>query len=282
MPSVTAPVDVVTLPELTITEYFGNASTKDAQISAAHVKINAATEEDWQTPEFDEYVLITSGEVHIRHAGGKTVVREGSGVFLRAGLRVKWVFPGPCSYVPICLPAFSPENVNREEGDAAAKAEPEPAAPAAEPAGPEVVAPVDVVAAKDLTITEYFGHVASKDGTLSACLATVSAPCAEAYQAPDFDEYVMVLSGEVHLRQDEGVTVVKEGQAVFLKAGERVKWEWPGACTYVPICLPAFSPANCHREEEAGAAKDKAAMDRLHALHAGDEAAKAPDVQLGA
>eukprot|EP00928_Gymnodinium_smaydae_P053308 TRINITY_DN37325_c0_g1_i1.p1 TRINITY_DN37325_c0_g1~~TRINITY_DN37325_c0_g1_i1.p1 ORF type:complete len:263 (-),score=50.91 TRINITY_DN37325_c0_g1_i1:288-1076(-) len=260
MPVVTEPVDVVAIPNLTITEFFGNASTKDAKISAAHVKIHAACSEEWQTPDFDEYVMITSGEVHITHAGGTTIVKAGSGVFLKSGTRVKWVFPGPCAYVPICLPAFSPENVNREEEGA------DPIQPKCSEA-PKIIEPVDVVKATDLTITEYFGNVASQDAQISACLATVTAPCAEAYQAPEFDEYVLVLKGEVHLHQGDVVTVVGENRAAFLKAGERVKWVWPKECVYIPICLPAFSPFNCHREEEEGAAKDKETMDRLHALH---------------
>lgn len=127
---------------------------------------------------------------------------------------------------------------------------------------------VDVVKTPALTITEYFGNVASSDPKLSACLATVTAPCEEAYQTPEFDEYVMVVSGEVHLlRGEEEKVIVKEGEGVLLKAGERVKWTWPGPCKYVPICLPAFNPVNCHREEEAGAVKDAEAMERLHKLH---------------
>jgi uncharacterized cupin superfamily protein len=263
MPVVTPPVDVVTVPgQLVITEYFGNAATNDPRLSAAHVRWLAAGEEDWQTPEFDEWVLIISGEVRLEHAGGPTLVSSGSGVFLPKGLRVKWVFPGPCEYVPLCLPAFSPDNVHREEPGAEAA----PAAAATEGV-PAVFSPVDVVKAGDLTITEFFGRVASKDERLSACLAVVSAPCAEAYQAPDFDEYVLVLKGKLQLHQADGVTEVEPGRAVFLKAGERVKWVWPGECTYIPLCLPAFSPDNCHREQEEGAAKDEACMARLHELH---------------
>jgi uncharacterized cupin superfamily protein len=243
---------------LTISEYFGNVATKDAGLSACHVKISGACEEAWQTPDFDEYVLIESGEVHLQHAGGTTIVKGGSGVFLPAGFRVKWIFPAACTYIPICTPAFSPDNINREEGDVEPK----------ESKGEmSIIDPVNVVKVDTLTITEYFGNVANQDSKLSACYATVSAPCAEAYQAPDFDEYVLVLKGEIHLEQAEGTTVVGEGKGVLLKAGERVKWTWPGPSCYIPICLPAFTPDNCHREAEEGAAKDKAAMDKLHALH---------------
>mmetsp|Transcript_5183 Transcript_5183/g.12869 ORF Transcript_5183/g.12869 Transcript_5183/m.12869 type:complete len:293 (+) Transcript_5183:80-958(+) len=285
MPIVTDAVDVVTVPgTLTISEYFGNVATQDARLSAAHVRITAATEEEWQTPQFDEYVLIVKGEVHLKHDQGVLVVKGGSGVFLPKGFRVKWVFPGPAEYVPICLPAFSPDNVCREDASGPCPANGHPQRSAGSQCcfagfrrllgsggcATKVFKPLDVVAAKDLTITEYFGNVASKDPSLSACLATVRQACAEAYQAPAFDEYVLVLEGEVHLQTDgwwQNTTVVKAGQAAFLKAGERVKWVWPGACKYVPICLPAFSPANCNREEEEGAAKDEETMERLKALH---------------
>jgi uncharacterized cupin superfamily protein len=270
MPSVTEPVDVVTVPDqLVISEYFGNVATKDGTLSAAHVKWLKGGAEDWQTPEFDEWVVIIAGEVNLEHAGGPTTVKGGSGVFLPKGLRVRWVFPDACEYVALCLPGFTPDNVHREEPGHNA---PAPAHMVAE-AKPTVFSPVDVVKAGDLTITEYFGRVASKDTRISACMATVTAACSEAYQAPDFDEYVLVLKGTLELHQTEGITKIEPGRAVFLKAKERVKWVWPGECTYMPICLPAFSPENCHREEEDAAVKDKECMDRLHQLHEKAQAA---------
>ena len=44
----------------------------------------------------------------------KKPVSAGQGAFCR-GARVKWVWNGPCSYIPICTPAFSPDNCGREE-----------------------------------------------------------------------------------------------------------------------------------------------------------------------
>ena len=62
---------------------------------------------------------------------------------------------------------------------------------------------------------------------------------------------------------------VKAGKGCFLPKGTRVKWIWNGPCKYVPICLPAFTPDNCGREEEHGnhLAKTSDAMDKLRALH---------------
>lgn len=112
--------------------------------------------------------------------------------------------------------------------------------------------------------------MASKDPNLSACVAKVVNPCADAWQTPEFAEWVLVLEGTLHIEHAEGVTKVPAGSGVFLAANERVKWVWPEPCTYVPICMPAFTPVGCHRESEEGSAKDQdpATMATLEELHA--------------
>jgi hypothetical protein len=264
MPTNVDAVNVVEVPGTTVTEFFGNVASTEAEISAGLVKITEAVANPWQTPEFEEHILMVKGEAHLEHSKGITVVKENSGVILPAGCRVKWIFPGPCEYVPICLPAFSPSNVHREEGE-----QPQTAPAHATDTEPIVVDPVDVVVAPTLTIREFFGGVTSKEGHVSACVATVNEACSEAWQKPEFAEWVLCLIGAVHLEHEHGVTVVPAGKGCFLAANERVKWVWPGPCVYVPICMPAFNPDGCHREEEEGSAKDAdpATMQRLHELH---------------
>ncbi len=46
----------------------------------------------------------------------KTVVKEGQTVFIPKGTRMQPVFPVPSKYIPLCIPAFSPERCVREEG----------------------------------------------------------------------------------------------------------------------------------------------------------------------
>merc|ERR1712232_862655 len=157
------------------------------------------------------------------------------------------------------------------EGDSA------PSAPAhATETTPTLVTAVDVVKAPALTITEFFGNVASKHANLSICVAKVGEPCSEAWQQPEFAEWVLVLSGTLHLEHADGITKVPAGSGVFLAANERVKWVWPEACTYVPICMPAFTPDGCRREPEEGSAKDvdPQTMAKLHQLHTESGAAK--------
>ena len=138
--------------------------------------------------------------------------------------------------------------------------------------GIRVLKPVDVVDAPDITISEYVGRVASQDPACSACIATIRQATKELPQCPAFDEYVLVLEGEVHIMHGPELkecTVVKAGEGLVLPKHTRVQWVWPGYCKYVPICLPAFSPSNCGREESFGgpAAKTEESMDRLRELH---------------
>merc|ERR1711953_1559103 len=93
----------------------------------------------------------------------------------------------------ICLPAFTPDSEHRQEGEDA------PAPAHATDTAPALFDAVDVVKAPALTITEFFGNVASKDSKLSACVAKVDEPCSEAWQKPEFAEWVLVLSGTSHL-----------------------------------------------------------------------------------
>jgi len=265
MPSeVRAGVEVVAIPGLTITELFGNMATKDATLSAVHEKnTEPSMSNPWRCPEFTEYILVVKGEAHVEHSAGTVVVKTGCGVYLPAGCRVRVNIPEPSELVAICLPAFSPQTEHREEGETAPPAHTTKAAPV-------LVTAVDVVKAPALTITEFFGNVSSADSTMSACVAKVDEACSEAWQAPEFAEWVLVLSGTLHLEHADGITKVPAGSGVFLAANERVKWVWPEPCTYVPICMPAFTPDACRREAEEGSAKDVDAqtMARLHELHA--------------
>jgi len=104
--------------QVKIQEFFGGASCNPfaSAISVAHVTASAGFAEEWQTPAFDEYCLILTGSVSIENSHGEPqLVKAGQAVYLAKGERVRWVFPEDTSYVPICLPAFSPVNCHREE-----------------------------------------------------------------------------------------------------------------------------------------------------------------------
>lgn len=100
-----------------IDEYVGRASVPSERVSVAHMHAPGGWEEPYQTPEFDEITFVVDGLVRVEHADGVTDVTAGQAVLTRAGERIRYTTPSEegARYVAICLPAFSPDTVNREE-----------------------------------------------------------------------------------------------------------------------------------------------------------------------
>ncbi|MCW2680159.1 MAG: cupin [Frankiales bacterium] len=98
-----------------IDEHVGRASTGTDAVSVAHMRSPAGWEEPAQTPEFDEVTLVLAGAVHVEHDGGVLVVAAGQSVLTRAGERVRYTTPDGAEYVAVCVPAFAPDTVHRED-----------------------------------------------------------------------------------------------------------------------------------------------------------------------
>ena len=101
----------------------------------------------------------------------------------------------------------------------------------------------------NIVIDEHFGNASSGTPEISIAHVKAKGTWDEAWQAPDFDEYVLMLKGSVNIEHEGGTTTVKAGQGLLLKKGERVRWRFTEDAEYVPICLPGFTPDNCNREE---------------------------------
>ena len=69
-------------------------------------------------------------------------------------------------------------------------------------------------------------------------------------QAPDFDEYTVVLRGTLRVQHQHGQMNVAAGQAIIAHRGEWVRYSSPlsGGAEYIAVCLPAFSPDTVHRD----------------------------------
>lgn len=101
-----------------IDEYVGRVASSTSAVSVAHMQAPAGWEEPAQTPEFDEVTVVLGGSVRLEHDGGTLDVRAGQAVVTRAGERVRYsVGESGAEYVAVCLPAFSPDLVNREDDD---------------------------------------------------------------------------------------------------------------------------------------------------------------------
>lgn len=103
-----------------IDEHVGGVNTPDAglqgSVSVAHMKAPAGWSEPFQTPEFDEITLVLTGQVVVEHAGGSLTVEAGQSVITHGGERIRYSCgPQGAEYVAVCLPAFSPDTVNRED-----------------------------------------------------------------------------------------------------------------------------------------------------------------------
>jgi len=99
-----------------ISEHVGLVSTGTEAVSVAHMIAPASWEEPFQTPEFDEITLVLKGSVVVDHLGGTMTVQAGQSILTGAGERVRYSCgPEGAEYVAVCLPAFSPNAVNRED-----------------------------------------------------------------------------------------------------------------------------------------------------------------------
>lgn len=105
-----------TKPKL-IDEFVGRVNNRDERLSIAHMRSPAGWEEPGQTPDFDEYTLVLQGMLRVKHWEGVLDVRAGQAVFAPAGEWLQYSTPeaGGAEYIAVCLPAFSPDTVHRDE-----------------------------------------------------------------------------------------------------------------------------------------------------------------------
>jgi quercetin dioxygenase-like cupin family protein len=99
------------------------------------------------------------------------------------------------------------------------------------------------------TIEESVGRVNSHDSALSIARMTSPAGWREPGQTPGFDEYTMVLRGELQVETRCTTYKVAAGQAIIVHAGEWVRYATPQGAEYIAVCLPAFSPETVQRDE---------------------------------
>ena len=100
-----------------IQEYVGRVNTDDAGVSVARMTSPEGWEEPGQRPAFEEVTLVLRGRLRVEHEAGQLDVREGQAVVTRPGEWVRYSTPdeGGAEYVAVCVPAFSPDAVNRDE-----------------------------------------------------------------------------------------------------------------------------------------------------------------------
>lgn len=101
----------------TIEEFVGRVNSKTEALSIARMKSPSGWQEPGQTPEFDEYTVVLAGTLRVETRDGALEVSAGQALITRGGEWVRYSSPGSAGaeYVAVCLPAFSPDTVNRDE-----------------------------------------------------------------------------------------------------------------------------------------------------------------------
>jgi mannose-6-phosphate isomerase-like protein (cupin superfamily) len=116
MPQLIAAPTLIPVPgNKIIEEYIGRVNSDDAQASVAHMRSPAGWSEPGQRPEFDEYTLVLQGAMRVEHEAGITDVEAGQAIITRKGEWVRYSTPQGAEYIAICMPAFSPETVHRDQ-----------------------------------------------------------------------------------------------------------------------------------------------------------------------
>ncbi len=100
-----------------IEEYAGRVRTSHERVSVARMVSPEGWQEPGQRPEFEEISVVLRGLLRVEHDAGTLDVREGQAVVAAPGEWVRYGTPEPggAEYLAVCLPAFSPDTVHRDE-----------------------------------------------------------------------------------------------------------------------------------------------------------------------
>ena len=100
-----------------IEEFFGRVNSGSQEISIARMTSPPGWVEPGQRPEFDEYTIVLKGALLVKTEADVINVNAGSAILTKKGEWVQYSTPyeGMVEYIAVCLPAFSPDNVNRDK-----------------------------------------------------------------------------------------------------------------------------------------------------------------------
>jgi mannose-6-phosphate isomerase-like protein (cupin superfamily) len=100
-----------------IQEFVGRVNSGHDAVSVARMVSPGGWVEPGQRPDFDEMTIVLKGMVRVEHDGGAIDVRAGQAVVTTAGEWIRYSSPEAdgAEYIAVCLPAFSPATVHRDE-----------------------------------------------------------------------------------------------------------------------------------------------------------------------
>ena len=100
-----------------IEEFIGNVNSNTSSVSIARMTSPPGWEEPGQKPEFDEYTIVLKGMLRVNTGKEIIDIDAGEAVIVNKNEWVQYSTPGDegAEYIAICLPAFSPGTVHRDE-----------------------------------------------------------------------------------------------------------------------------------------------------------------------
>jgi len=103
--------------EKIIREFFGQVNSKTSEVSIAHMTSPEGWIEPGQQPEFNEYTLVLKGKLRITTRTEEFEISAGQGIMTSKGEWVQYSTPfeGGAEYIAVCLQAFSPDLVHRDD-----------------------------------------------------------------------------------------------------------------------------------------------------------------------
>jgi mannose-6-phosphate isomerase-like protein (cupin superfamily) len=104
-------------PPKQIEEFIGRVNSQTAEVSIARMTSPAGWSEPGQTPKFNEYTVVLRGTLRVKMKSGELDVTAGQSIMIESGEWVQYSTPlvGGAEYVAVCVPAFSPETVQRDK-----------------------------------------------------------------------------------------------------------------------------------------------------------------------
>ena len=100
-----------------IHEFIGPVNSGTSEVSIARMKSAKGWEEPGQTPEFDEYTVVLKGTLCVKTKERSYEVKQGQAIIAARGKWVQYSTPydGGAEYIAVCLPAFTPGTVHRDD-----------------------------------------------------------------------------------------------------------------------------------------------------------------------
>jgi ethanolamine utilization protein EutQ (cupin superfamily) len=100
-----------------IEEFVGLVNSQTAQVSIARMNSPGGWLEPGQTPEFDEYSVVLRGMLRAETHSATIEARAGQAISIARGEWVQYSTPEPegAEYIAVCIPAFSPQSVHRDQ-----------------------------------------------------------------------------------------------------------------------------------------------------------------------